>query len=494
MKALKTVASLAVALAFAGCTTLAPEYTRQAPPVENEWAGAGAPNAVSNVNAIPDLQWQQLFADAKLREIVQRALDNNRDLRVAALNVEKAQAQHRIQRSQSLPEVGASASQNAQRMPDDVAPLGEGGVTHVYGASVGVSAYELDLFGRVRSLNEEALQSYFATEETRRAVHIGLVSQVAQTYLAIAADRALEELARQTLASRERALEIQQQRLANGASSRLELRQAQAEVEDARTRWLEASRQTELDRNALDLLAGAKVPDTLLPNADALQNALAVQDIPAGLPSDLLQNRPDILAAEHRLMGAHANIGAARAAFFPSISLTASAGTASNALSSLFSAGTAAWSFAPVINMPIFTGGRLQAQLDVSKIRKDVAVAEYERSIQSAFREVADQLATRRVIADQETARTRQADAAQAAREMVDTRYRNGVMGYLDVLDAQRTEYAARASLIGVQLARQASVVGLYKALGGGWQGGGIEPGETHAAARVAANQTEEQD
>jgi outer membrane protein, multidrug efflux system len=345
----------------------------------------------------------------------------------------------------------------------------------------------------VRSLNEEALQSYFATEETRRAVHIGLVSQAAQSYLAIAADRALEDLARRTLASRERAYDIQQQRQKNGASSRLELRQAEAEREDARARWLEAARQLELDRNALDLLVGAKVPDDLLPQADALTHALATRDIPAGLPSDLLQNRPDILAAEHRLQGANANIGAARAAFFPSITLTASVGTASNELSNLFSAGTAAWNFAPVINLPIFTGGRLKAQLDVSTIRKDIAVAEYERSIQSAFREVADQLATRRVIAEQEAARGRQADAAQAAREMVDQRYRNGVAGYLDVLDAQRTEYAARAEAIDVQLARQANVVGLYKALGGGWQGNATDV-ETHAAARTETNGTEGQE
>jgi outer membrane protein, multidrug efflux system len=305
---MKAVSIMLVMLAISGCTTLAPEYTRQTPPVENQWPQ----NAASNVNAVPDLQWQQLFADDKLRQIVQRALDNNRDLRVAALNVERAQAQHRIQRSQSMPEIGVSGAQNAQRMPDSVAPLGEGGVTHMYSASIGVSAYELDLFGRVRSLNEEALQSYFATEQTRRAVHISLVSQVAQSYLSISADRALEALARQTLESRARAYDIQQQRLKGGASSRLELRQAEAEREDARTRWLEASRQLELDRNALDMLVGAKVPDALLPPADAFHTALSIHDIPAGLPSDLLQNRPDILAAEHRLQGANANIGAAR--------------------------------------------------------------------------------------------------------------------------------------------------------------------------------------
>jgi outer membrane protein, multidrug efflux system len=478
VKLMTSLMGAAIALALSGCASMAPHYERPAAPVADTYPGAKAGQA-ANTNAVPaaELSWRALFADDKLKQVVQRSLDNNRDLRIAALRVEQAQAQHRIQRSALFPSIGATAAEVAQRSPDSLTMPGQPNVMKAYSASVGVNAYELDLFGRVRSLNEEALQAYLATGEAQRTVHMGLVAQVATTYMALAADGALESLAKQTLESREHAYDIQKQRQDVGASSALELRQAEAEREDARAQWLDASKQLELDRNALDLLVGGKVPDELLPAPGALGGMLAVDTLPAGLPSSLLQDRPDILAAEHQLRGANANIGAARAAFFPSISLTASAGTASNELSGLFEGGGSTWSFMPVINIPIFNGGRLEAQLDVSKVRKDIAVAEYERTIQVAFREVADELATQRVVADQEGARRKQADAAEAARRMVTSRYDEGVVGYLEVLDAQRTAYTAQQTVIAAELARQVNVVGLYKALGGGWDGGDKTPG-----------------
>lgn len=463
---LRPLAGAFLAAALAGCTTLAPDYQRPAAPVAAQWptpTTAGAPSS-----AAADLPWQALFADPKLRSLIDLALQNNRDMRVAALNVEKARAQYRIQRSDLVPQIGVTGQGSSGRTPASISSSGVGGVSHAYYLDVGISSYELDLFGRVRSLKDEALQTYLATDETRRATHISLISQVAGSYLSLAADLDLQRLAHDTLRSRQDAYDLQQDLVEIGNASQLELRQAESELESARADALTTDNQVAADRNALELLVGAPLSTDLLPGTDALTRMLSVHEIPAGLPSDLLRSRPDILSAEHTLMGANANIGAARAAFFPTISLTGGLGRASNELSSLFDAGGRYWTFVPQITVPIFSGGRLTAQLEVSKVDRDIAVAQYEQAIQTAFREVADALAKRSVVDGQLAAQRKRAVAAQASYDLVQARYEEGVVSYLEVLDAQRTLYSAQQARIQAELAQQTSVVTLYKALGGG--------------------------
>ncbi|WP_437615987.1 efflux transporter outer membrane subunit [Erwinia sp. V71] len=450
-----------------GCT-MAPEYQRPVSPVATQWSTLSNTSNPSTKTAA-DIGWQDLFTDPKLRQVIQLSLDNNRDLRIAALNIEKAQAQYRIQRADLLPSVNISGSESAQRTPASISYTGFGGVSRSYSLNVGVSAYELDLFGRVRSLKEKALQSYLSTEETRRSTHISLISEVAGSYLTLASDQDLQQLAHETLRSRQQAYDLQRRLTDVGKSSQLELRQSEGELENARVEALNTDKLVMTDRNSLELLLGTSLPDTLLPAPGALTTLLGASEIPSGLPSDLLHNRPDILAAEHDLIGANANIGAARAAFFPSISLTTSIGRASNELSSLFDSGGRSWSFSPQITIPLFDSGRLQAQLDTSKVERDIAVAEYEKSIQTAFREVADALADRSVVSEKLVAQRKRTEAAQASYDLVQLQYSNEVASYLEVLDAQRTLYSAQQALIQSELSHKSNLITLYKVLGGGW-------------------------
>ncbi|WP_067733497.1 efflux transporter outer membrane subunit [Novosphingobium naphthalenivorans] len=452
-----------MAMLLGGCS-MAPHYDRPVAPVSAQYPRSAASSPEEGPVAA-DIAWQNMFTDPGLQRLIGLALENNRDLRVAALNIEKARAQYRIQRAALIPEVSATLSGTEQDQPANMTTLDSS-----YSLGVGVSSYELDLFGRVRSLKDEALQSYLSTVETRRATHISLIAEVATAYITLAADKDLQQLAQETLQSRQRSYTIQQKRFGAGTISMLELRQAEGELEDARSSALTADSQVDLDRNALELLAGTPLTDDMLPSGQRLTSMLGVRDIPAGLPSALLQNRPDILAAEHDLMAANADIGAARAAFFPSISLTGSIGRASTALDKLFDGGNSAWSFTPQINLPIFTGGRLKANLDVSKASRDIAVAQYEQAIQTAFREVSDALAQRRVMDARLTAQQRRSEALLASQNLTEKRYREKVSGYYEVLDAQRSAYAARQALIQTELARQTNLITLYKVLGGGWK------------------------
>ncbi|WP_226099339.1 efflux transporter outer membrane subunit [Dickeya oryzae] len=454
----------------AGCT-LTPEYHRSAMPVATQWPVKEAHTA----SPVATVSWQELFADPKLRQVVQLALDNNRDLRIAVLNIQKAQAQYRIQRSELVPQVGVSGAEKAQRTPASVSYTGIGGVTRAYSLDVGISAYELDLFGRVRSLKEEARQAYLSTDWSRRATQISLIADVAGNYMSLAADQDLQRLAHETLRSRQEEYDLQKSLTIEGKSSPLPLHQAESELESARYQTLLADKQVISDRNALELLVGKPLPEDLLPSAYSLTGMTSAKPVSAGLPSDLLQQRPDIVAAEHSLLGANADIGAARAAFFPSISLTTSAGRASNALGELFDAGGRNWNFAPQINLPIFSGGRLMAQLETSNVERDIAVAKYEKTIQTAFREVADALAERSVVDRETDAQQKNVAASQAAFDFVQAQYANGATGYLNVLDAQRTLYAAQQSLIQSRLSQQHSQITLYKALGGGWTPGTLQ-------------------
>jgi len=466
---LATVVAAALALQ-AGCT-LMPDYKRPAAPVEPAYPQGNAYRpqdlaGAANTPPAPEFGWRDFFSDPRLQRLVEIALQNNRDLRVAVLNVEAFRAQYQIQRAELFPFVAASATATRQDLPHDLSITGKRMISADYGVTVGTTSWELDLFGRIRSLNEAALQQYFATDEARRSAQISLVASVANAYFGWRADQALLDVTRDTLSNYERSYGLTRRSYEEGIASRLDLRQSQTAVENARAQFSRYTRLVAQDENALVALVGASLPDDL-PAPLGLEQKL-LTEVPAGLPSDLLQSRPDILAAEHRLESANADIGAARAAFFPRISLTASAGTASAELSGLFKGGSGIWLFAPSIQLPLFTAGSLKASLDLTKIQKEANVALYEKTIQTAFREVADGLAARGTYTDQLAAQVRFVEASQDAYQLADKRYRTGVDSYLAVLDAQRSLYNAQQLLIAARLEQLTSEVNLYKALGGG--------------------------
>ena len=452
---------LLLALLLGGCVNLAPDYQRPAAPVAAQWPGA-APAGASQA----DVDWREFFVDARLRDTVARALANNRDLRVAALNVEYQRAQYRIQRAELFPAVSASAEGTRQRALSD----GTTAVSSQYSVGLGVSSYELDLFGRLRNLKDAALEDYLALEQTRRSTQISLVAEVASAWMTLAADQQLLKLARDTHASQQKTYELVQRSHGLGGESGLSLAQARSTVESARAEAASYASQVEQDRNALELLVGERLDASLLPGDTGLDAALLVT-VPAGLPSSLLQRRPDVLAAEHTLKAANADIGAARAAFFPSVSLTASGGSASGELSGLFKSGSRAWSFAPSINLPIFDAGSNQAGLDAAKITRDIDVANYEKALQTAFSEVADALSVRSHINERLDAQRELTAATDKSYDLSLALYKQGSDSFLEVLDAQRSLYSAQQTLINLELAEQVNRVTLYKVLGGGWQG-----------------------
>jgi multidrug efflux system outer membrane protein len=445
-----------LALALAGCTSLAPTYQRPAAPVASSFPVA---TAASN-QAAASIAWQQFFADARLKQLIGLALANNRDLRVAILNIEQARAQYQIRRADTLPSVGLGVSGSRVPGADDK-------INSTYSAGLVVSGFELDLFGRVRSLSNAALAQFLATEEARKATHISLIASVANTYLATLADEELLALTQRTLDARAESLKLIQLKYDNGVVSKLDLQQGLSLVDSARVTLAQQQRQKAQDLNLLTLLVGQPLPASLAPGA-ALA-ATALPDLPAGLPSDLLTVRPDIRAAEQQLIGANANIGAARAAFFPRISLTGSAGSASSELSGLFKSGSFGWTFAPQMVLPIFDYGRNRANLGSAKAGRDIALAQYERTIQSAFREVSDALAGQATFSEQLRAQ-RAVEAAEAERfNLSDLRYRNGASSYLDLLDAQRSLFSAQQAAVQANLQRLQNQVTLYRVLGGGW-------------------------
>ncbi|HEY1391877.1 MAG TPA: efflux transporter outer membrane subunit [Methylibium sp.] len=447
--------ALAALLALSGCTMI-PKLERPAPPVAAQWPSAqGAAGAVA-ATALP---WQDYFADARLSKLIELALQNNRDLRVAVLSIEQVRAQYQIQRADLLPTVSLAATGSRSPAP----PAGSG---NVYSFGLSLSSFEIDLFGRVRSLSEAAFAKYLATQEGARAAQISLVASVASTALAWQADQELLQLTQDTLKTREESLKLTQLKFDNGASSELDLRQAQSLVENANAALAQQQRLLAVDVDALTLLVGQPLPADLVATSTPLAD-LHFASVPAGLPSEVLVQRPDVREAERQLVAANADIGAARAAFFPRISLTASGGFASNALSSLFK--HTAWTASDQAVMPIFDYGRNSANLAVANTGRDIAVAQYEKAIQSAFREVADALAGEATLGEQLRAQQAQADAETARFKLVDLRYRNGASSYLELLDAQRSLFAAQQAAIQVRLAQLQNSVALYRSLGGGW-------------------------
>ncbi|HXR18334.1 MAG TPA: efflux transporter outer membrane subunit [Steroidobacteraceae bacterium] len=487
------------ALGLTGGCTMEPRYRQPSLPVPDQWpipataapSGAAAsataaaaatattapesPSAPApavaeaRTLAVRDIGWRDFFADPRLQQLIAAALVNNRDLRVAVLDIEQARAQYRIQRSNEFPFLDASASFTREELPPALTFSTASFTSSIYEAGIGVASYQIDLFGRVRSLTHAALQQYFAQEESRRGAQLSLIAEIANAYLTLASDRDLLRLAQQTLESQEHSYRLAQQSHDAGTTSGLDLAQAHTTVEQARVDAARYEGNVAQDIDALTLLVGAPLDPAWLPESfDA--KTMGLQALPAGLPSEVLLRRPDVLAAEHALRSANGNIGAARAAFFPSIALTANVGSASIDLSHLFKPGSEVWQFEPQITVPIFHGGELVGNLKLAKVNQQIAVAQYEKAIQMGFREVADALALTATLNRQRAAQEALVAATARTYELSQQRYKAGRDSYLNVLVSQRSDYSAQQALIATRLAEQSNRVSLYEALGGGWR------------------------
>jgi outer membrane protein, multidrug efflux system len=458
---------IAAVTCFAGGCTMAPEYTRPAAPIPLQWPEGEAYENMSEQGALPvqELSRQAFFGNESLLKIIDLALENNRDLRLAALNVEKARALYGIQRAELFPALHATGAGAKEQRSSDLITPGEPRTVEQYNVGLGMAAWEIDFFGRIRSLEDQALEEYLATDAARQSVRIALVAQVADAYLTLATDRENLNLARSTLDSQQKAHDLIKRQYEVGIATELDLRRAEIPVETARKDVARFTQSVALTQNALNLLAGSPVPEALLPKD--LETVQKTRAILADLSSDVLLFRPDIMAAEHQLKSAHAYIRAARAAFFPRISLTTGIGTASDALSGLFSSGTGTWNFVPQAALPIFDA-RVRAAYRVSKAQWDIAVAQYEKTIQTAFREVADALAVQSMIDRQISAQETLIQAVEKTYFLATKRYEKGIDGYLSVLDAQRSLYTQQQVLNTLLLQKRANQVRLYTVLGGG--------------------------
>jgi len=472
---------------FLSACTLAPHYDRPRAPVPSQWPrdGSGSESTASVSGAAPtqlsadQIGWRDFFTDARLQHLIEIALENNRNLRIATLNVSASQAQFHVQRSDLFPNIAASGSGFLEKLPPNGAiplggtnntqvPVGGSGETfRYYTAGIGFTNYELDLFGRQRSLSTEAFEQYLAQDDTRRSVQISLIGEVVNDYLAVLADQALLMLTQQTLRSETESYQLTKVMYEADTTTLLNLRQAESAVDAARANLAQYQRQLAQDRHAVAFVLGQELPEDLTPAVASIDKQL-VSNLQVPLSSDVLTHRPDIMGAEHTLRASNADIGAARAAFFPRIELTASDGTASSSLSNLFSKGTGTWSFAPTISLPIFAGGRNRANLELSHVEKNIAIARYELAIQTAFREVSDALSARGTYDDELAAQQSLVAADAEAYDLAQLRFRQGLDSYLTTLDAQRSLYAAQQALVNLRQAALVNQVGLYKALGGG--------------------------
>ncbi|MEN6320018.1 MAG: efflux transporter outer membrane subunit [Syntrophaceae bacterium] len=458
-----------ITLLPSGCT-LAPEYTRPASPIPEKWptgAAYQAAKTATGTQMAPELKWQEIFTDEKLQKIIMTALKNNRDLRIAVLNVEKARALYGIQRAELLPTINAVGSGSKSHVPADLSSSGREMTSERYDVNLGIISWEIDFFGRIRSLKDSALEEYLATDQARRSAQIMLISAVADAYFTLGADRENLMLSVSTLETQEASYKLIRKRVDVGLASELDLQQAQSQVDAA---MRDVARYTQIaaqDENALNLLVGSPMPSDFLP--PELGNVIPPREISPGLSSDLLLQRPDVLAAEHRLKAANANIGAARAAFFPRISLTTTIGTASAELSGLFKSGQGTWSFAPQVILPIFDA-RTWSAYDLTKAEREISVAQYEKAIQTAFREVADTLAVRGTVDQQIAAQQSLVNAFAETYRLSNARYTKGIDNYLSVLVAQRSLFAAQQVLIYLRLLRLTNLVTMYQVLGGGYE------------------------
>ncbi len=494
-------ALFAAAGLLAACS-LDPAYQRPAAPVAAQYPsgpayaknGQGEGRAANPALAADAVGWRDFFADPRLQALIEIALRNNRDLRVAILDIDQAQAQYRVQRADLFPSIAATGAADYEGLPTSttipysssgstststtstgtatgttsaVVPTGGGGTYRYYTANLGFTSYELDLFGQLRSLTRQKFENYLSQTEQTRSTQISLVAEVASAYLTLLGDQALLRLTQDTVKSQADSYRLTKMMLDYGSATLLSVKQAEQSLDTAQANLSQYTRQVAQDENALVLLLGEPMPADLPPGR-TLSDQDLIADLPAGLPSDLLAQRPDIAAAEHTLLGANANVGAARAAFFPSITLTGSGGFASNQLNKLFTGGSVTWLFAPQLNIPIFTGGENQGNLDLAKTEKRIDIANYEKAIQTAFREVADALAARGTYGDQLRAQATLVQAASDSYNLSQMRFRTGVDTFLNVLDSQRTLYAAQQTLVTVKEAELTNLVTLYKVLGGG--------------------------
>lgn len=461
---------LCMAITLAGGCTLAPKYTRPASPVPADWPAGAAYTGTKTAATAPEvsgLKWREFFIDERLQKLIETALSNNRDLRLAALNVERARAMYGIARAELLPPVHAAGSGGKERVPADLSSNGSAVTAERYNVNLGISSWEIDFFGRIRSLKDQALEEYLATREARSSAQISLVSAVAQAYLTLAADREDLALARSTLETQQEAYDLIQRRYEVGIATELDLYQVQTQVDTARRDIARYIQQVATDENALNLLLGSPAPASLLP-AD-LGSVSLPREISPGTSSEVLLSRPDILQAEHRLKAAYANIGAARAAFFPRISLTTAIGTASSELSGLFESGSGTWSFTPRVAMPIFDA-RIWPALTVSKVDREIVLTQYEKAIQTAFRETSDALAVLGTMEDRLSAQRSLVHALSETYRLSNARYTKGIDSYLGVLDAHRSLFVAQQGLVALRLAKLVNQVRLYAVLGGGAQ------------------------
>lgn len=461
---LRTASVLLSASVLSGCLSLAPASDTPELPVPAAWPSSLITNAEGA--QADGLMWSAYFTDPVLQRLIETALSNNRDLRLAALRTEEARAAFGIQRSERFPSLDVGAQGRRARVPGDLNPSGRSQVGSEYRAEVGLSSWELDLWGRVRNLETAALQNWLATDAARQAVHLALIVQVADGYLGL---RELDErvaIAQQTVSTREESYRIFQRRHALGATSKLDLMQVQTLLNQAQMLHAQLQQARASQLYALAILLGANPGP--LPARAAFDETMRLAELQAGLPADLLNNRPDIISAEHRLRASHANIGAARAAFFPRIALTGSFGSASAELSDLFESGSRAWMFMPTVSLPIFDGGRRRASLELSEVRSDMAVADYEKTIQVAFREVADALSAKRWLAEQLAIQREHLQAQSERARLAQLRYDNGSAAYFEVLDAERDLLDIQQRLVQARRALLSSQVALYAALGGG--------------------------
>lgn len=462
----RTLLILLILFTIHGCT-LAPKYTRPPAPVPSDWPKGAAYKDISRETAevVEKLKWEEFFQDEKLRILIDLALRNNRDLRLAALNVERARALYGIQRAELFPSINAAASGNKHRTPADLSSSGRITTSEQYSVNLGITAWEIDFFGRIRSLKDEALEHYLATKHAGQSARISLMSAVAYAYFALAADRENLALAQSTLKTQQEMYDLIKRRVEVGLASELDLRRAQTQVDAAKG---DVARYTQLvarDENTLTLLIGTSFPQELLPSG--LNEVKPPREVFPQTPSEILLNRPDIREAEHRLKASHANIGAARAAFFPRIALTTSIGTASAELSHLFKSGQGTWNFAPQIVMPIFDA-RTWSAYEVAKTEREIALTKYEKTIQNAFKEVADALAVHGTVEHQLASQQSLVDAMEETYRLAMARYLRGIDSYIGVLDAQRSLYGARKVLTDLKMAKHANQVHLYAVLGGG--------------------------
>ncbi|WP_151639382.1 efflux transporter outer membrane subunit [Noviherbaspirillum aerium] len=482
MLKIRNSVSILLAAGIVSACSLAPRYERPAAPIANTYP-AEPVAAGATATATADTGWREFFQDPRLQALIESTLANNRDLRVAALRIEEARAQYNIVSADLLPNFNAALAGSRGRTSAATSPLGTSAVSTSYQVGLNLASFELDFFGRVRNLNEAALALFLSTEEARRSAQISLVAEVAKAYLAERAFAEQQELAQRTLSARETGFRLAQQRFEVGASSALDLRQQEVLVQTARATLAGLVRQRAQAQNALILLAGQPLAE--LPPARSLSEQNIVAELPPGLPSDLLIRRPDIRASELQLTASNANIGAARAAFFPRISLTAGIGSASGELGDLFEAGTRTWSFVPQLVLPIFDAGRNRANLSLAEVRNNIAVANYEKTIQVAFREVSDALVARGAIDEQIDAQRRVVEAQADRLRLAEQRFQGGIASSLEVLDAQRELFSAEQSLVQTRQLRLTNAVDLYRSLGGGVNEATVQSSLKHATAGV---------